>query len=432
VRKEMLDESMGDHAAREINPGEKLKLEDPESCFPRAVRAIEACQPQDPVYLSVFVFQSDEWAQTFARVLIDAAKRGCDVQVIYDEVGSGLSDHKVDADGTVTQLPTNPAIYQKMRDGGVAVVEWPAHSGMSDIISSHLNHRKILIVGGGPNRKAPAVGYAFLNVGTEYAAIWTDFSWEFRGPVLEDMAHMWVEQKNRVISRVKPEKLAAMEGVRAKYKFSEESDMEDWIKNVKQDWKKNKPRKHVYKNIRLVGHIGLEDIDIKTINIAAIKTSVKRVKVQCPYVTDDDFLEAMAAAGRRFRAAGKPVGSVVLLVPDNSDMSMTKLALRTWYEYLIESGVEVRLSTAPMAHGKAKIFDDSVEGGSSNLDTRSLWNNDENIGVVDSKALADEVDKKLFHDENDIIVTKDDVIRYKKNKGQWLKSLGWRKLWLQL
>merc|ERR1711916_89052 len=201
----------------------------------------------------------------------------------------------------------------------------------------------------------------------------------------------------------------------------------EWIKGVEDDWKTQRPTEHVYKNIRLVGHIGLEDIDIKTINIAAIKTSVKRVKVQCPYVTDEDFLEAMADAGRRFRKAGKPEGSVVLLVPDNSDMPMTKLALRTWYDYLLDSGVQIRLSTAPMMHGKAKLFDDTVEGGSSNLDTRSLWNNDENIGVVDSKELADDVDAALFNDPEDIIVTKEDVRRYKANKAQWVKSQMWRK-----
>ena len=82
-RSELLDEPNGDLLAREIFPGEKLKLEDVTACFPRAIMDIKECQPDDPVYLSVYVYQSDEWARIFTDVLIDARQRGCDVQVIY-------------------------------------------------------------------------------------------------------------------------------------------------------------------------------------------------------------------------------------------------------------------------------------------------------------------------------------------------------------
>ena len=286
-------------------------------------------------------------------------------------------------------------------------------------------------MGGGPNRKRPAVAYNFLNVGTEYAALWTDFSWRLQGPATVDLMRLWEEQKNRVFYRLHPSDFHKFDGQNPTTRFETIHDIKAWKAGVLADWQENQPTEFVYKTIRVVGHIGLEDIDIKSINIAAMKTAVNRIKVQCPYTTDRDFLETLRDSGKRFRDAGKE-GSVVLLVPANNDMGMTKLCLRTWYRELLENGVVIREGTSSMEHGKAKLFDDIVEGGSSNLDTRSLWNNDEQITAVMDKTLADSIDAKVFHNDADRIITLADVRRYEEDTKDWLISKGYRKIWMQL
>ena len=50
-------------------------------------------------------------------------------------MGSGLSDHAVDDEGEVTQLPSSDKYYDKMRRHGIPVVEWPTESYRSDKIS---------------------------------------------------------------------------------------------------------------------------------------------------------------------------------------------------------------------------------------------------------------------------------------------------------
>ena len=237
---------------------------------------------------------------------------------------------------------------------------------------------------------------------------------------------------NRVFYRLKPGDFERFAGKNPHTPFHVLVDIKEWTDRVMEDWAREKPvGLPVYKTIRTVGHIGLQDIDIKTINIAAIKTSVNRIKVQCPYITDKDFLQAMVDAGHRFKRAGKK-GQVVLSFPLNNDMGITKLALRTWYQRLLDAGVELRGTTQPMTHGKAKLFDDLVEGGSSNLDTRSLWNNDEQITVVEDHELANLVDKRVFHDPTDILIDQKWIDMLEDDTINWLKAEGAAKIWMQL
>lgn len=151
--------------------------------FPRAFRRIDQCEPGDVVYLTVYVFQSDEASWMMTRKLIEAKKRGCDVQVIYDAAGSSISDLVEETSflgkKSLTNGKTDPKIYQTLRDNGIPTIKYPIGKA-----KSQLNHRKMLLVGGGPNSRIPATGYIFINVGTEYFAIWDDFGWEVGGKKL--------------------------------------------------------------------------------------------------------------------------------------------------------------------------------------------------------------------------------------------------------
>jgi phosphatidylserine/phosphatidylglycerophosphate/cardiolipin synthase-like enzyme len=413
-----VDAQGDDPAAREVNQGVKL-LPDPahpDGAFPQAFAAIDNAKPGERVYLSVFAFQSDSTGQQMAQHLIDAKKRGCDVKVIYDWAGSCNSNHEIDPQtGKVKLLPTDKALYDKMRAAGIPVMEYPDGPA-----KDQLTHRKLLVVG---DQAMP-----FLNVGDEYSGIWNDFSWGMQGPSVVDMMNAFTEQWNRAMDRNtgdgvnllafagkgpdgKPQPLA---------KFGDH-DTDLWSRHVLSSNFQPMTDQH---SIRIISHRGLTDQDIKALDIRALKTAQNRVKVTAPYTCDPDYLNTLCDTARRLKAAGK--GPVVLMVPANNDVKQTKLAIRAWYPDLMAAGVEIREALTPMTHSKVKVIDDLAEGGSSNLDARSLNNNDELVGSVWDKAVADSVDKTVFEDGPYRVVTQGDIDKYKADKRGWAEAEFWR------
>jgi len=372
------------------------------------------------VYMSVYVFQSDLSSWMMVEKLIQAKRRGCDVQVIYDAAGSGLSDLVTETSmilrrKSVGHGATDPRIYQTLRNSGIPCITYPVGK-----VKSQLNHRKLLIVGGGPNSKEPATGFVYINIGTEYFALWDDFGWMVEGRPVADMMRSWVEQKARVIQRLTPEKLAGYVPRGAKF---ENENMASWISRV--DAAPVVPNS--LSTIRIVPHVGLADQNIKVIGIAALKIAVNRIRIVCPYVTDPEFIEAVCEAGKRLGP-----GKVTLLIPANNDMYQTKGALWTWYDRLLQHNVQVRESNKNMVHSKIKIFDNIVEGGSSNLDARSLWNNDEMVAVVEDKRTADLVESRVFRDNADTVVTREYIGRIKAQRVDWIKGVAFRRMDRQL
>jgi len=307
-----------------------------------------------------------------------------------------------------------------MRDAGIPVIAYPDGFGP---LKAQLTHRKLLIVGGGPNSNTPATGMAFLNVGTEYSAVWSDFSWRFRGPPCVDLMNAWIEQKNRVIGQISPSNLNAFAGRNTPIHRVAPGEMDAWLQKTMAIPQGG----NVYNSIRIVPHRGLIDQNIKTIGIAAIKTAARRIRMVSPYTTDAETLQALKDAGRRLGP-----GKVTLLLPANNDMKETKLGSRTWYAELLGSNIQVRHSTKPMLHAKLKIFDDLVEGGSSNLDARSLWNNDELVGSVNDRAMADLLEQRVFQDPKDIIVDQALVAKYRSDTKNWALSVVYRDAFRQL
>jgi cardiolipin synthase len=110
-------------------------------------------------------------------------------------------------------------------------------------------------------------------------------------------------------------------------------------------------------------------------------------------------------------AAAKRGVDVSIIIPNRNDNPLLKLSERSNYPELLKSGVKVYEYVGPdpqkpiMSHGKVAVFDDHMSTvGSTNLDARSLRNNDEaNIWVKDPK-LAQTITKDLF--EKDFKVSK--------------------------
>ncbi len=107
-------------------------LIDGDQAYPAMLQAIE--QADISVSLSSFIFDNDSAGEEFVETLIRARKRGVEVRVLIDDVGSRYSW---------------PTVVGPLRRGGVTVGRfirtlWPTGFAYSNLRS----HRKILVVDG--------------------------------------------------------------------------------------------------------------------------------------------------------------------------------------------------------------------------------------------------------------------------------------------
>src|SRR5688572_25633177 len=82
-------------------------LRDGAQAIPAMLAAI--AQAEQQILLEMYWFASDRVGQAFSEALIAARRRGVEVALIYDSVGSMDSD---------------PAIFAAMADAGIFVVEY--------------------------------------------------------------------------------------------------------------------------------------------------------------------------------------------------------------------------------------------------------------------------------------------------------------------
>jgi cardiolipin synthase len=123
----------------------------------------------------------------------------------------------------------------------------------------------------------------------------------------------------------------------------------------------------------------------QTLMISLLYAARDRVVLTTPYfVPDEPFLEAMTAAARRGV-------SMHLVVSAHANQRLTQLAQRSFYDELLEAGVNVHLYDPRFLHAKYLTIDNNVAMiGSANIDIRSFALNAE-IGLLiyDTKVVAE-------------------------------------------
>lgn len=126
------------------------------------------------------------------------------------------------------------------------------------------------------------------------------------------------------------------------------------------------------------------DDSVEEILLAAIYGAKTRVRLTTPYfVPGDALVTAIKTAAHR----GVKVS---LIVPKKSDSKLVALASSSYYEELIEAGVEISIYDSGLLHSKVVLIDDELAlFGSVNLDMRSFWLNFElTVAIYDSGTVA--------------------------------------------
>jgi len=292
------------------------------------------------IHIEVYQFQADQVGQAFAQMLADKAVQGVRVRLLLDAFGSK------------TNHPAVQKLIGFMRQKGVAVLVRP-----NPVLDGHLDHRKVMVIDG-------TIGFTGgMNIGAHYQEEWHDQQTLLQGPAVAKLQEAFLSQWNAVGGTV-----AASEDL-----FPALAPQPDGYET------------------RVVAHLGGDqDENIKLAYLGAITTAQKLIHIADPYFADADIIAALEAAARRGV-------QVKVELPAVNNEKIVQCAARGYYPDMIAAGVQVYEYPGRMAHEKVAVMDDFwTTFGSSNLDARSLKNNDELNVIVTDARFAAVVESALF------------------------------------
>jgi cardiolipin synthase len=312
--------------------------------FPQMLSAIDNAQRS--VSLETYIFDNDRSGLMFAEALGRAVKRGVEVRVLIDSVGSRY---------------TFPSIVPRLRSLGVTTARFMRTYVPKSLKYTNLrSHRKILVIDG----RIGFTGGLNIREGAMLSLLpkapLHDAHFRFEGPVVAHLQEVFVEDWAFTTSEVLKGEL--------------------WF-----------PALEVAGEVFARGIPNGPDEDIgemRTTLIGALTCARERVVVMTPYFLPDDALsEALNVAALR----GVQVD---IILPEANNLALVKWASTAMLFQVLERGCRVWLSAPPFDHTKLMLVDDVwTLLGSANWDPRSLRLNFEfNVECYD-RALAAELNK---------------------------------------
>jgi cardiolipin synthase len=356
---------------RELVPGHRVTLlRDGAEAYPRMLEAIRSAR--EHVLLEMYIFAADAAGLEFRRALVEKAREGVPVRVMYDSVGS--SDTPRD-------------FFGELRAAGCLVNEYhPFHGMLLDPRRRRRNHRKLIVVDG---RVAFAGG---LNIANEYAREWRDTAVEVRGPIVADLAYMFLDiwqKEERKSPRLPTPPIPPPEGPMRAVALSSDR----WTNR----WRLARAYRHAVQNAR------------------------SRVWISNAYfVPSNRFLKLL----RRGASRG---ADVRILVPAKTDLMPVYYATRATFGRLLRAGVRIFEWQGKMMHAKTAVVDGEwATVGSYNIDHLSLMQNLELSIIVCDREFGAAMER-MFEDD---LRASTEVDRASWRRRPWRQKLLERLFWL--
>lgn len=331
-------------------PGNAVRfLRDGRETFPAMLEAISQARRQ--VLLEMYWYGSDAVGRRFTEELLRARKRGVEVAIIYDSVGS---------------IGADQAMFAELQAAGAHVMEynpvapWRRKVRVSFSRLSRRDHRKILVVDG-------SVGFTGgINLASQWAPLeeggegWRDDMMRIEGRAVNGLSHcfhrVWRKHSLPKLLHLHAEPQAATPGQRLL-------------------------------PVRILGERYFRHRhEIARDYVSRVYAAKKSVYIANSYFVPDGTVRRALT-----RAAARGV-DVRVIVPAHSDVEAVKYAGRAQYERLLEAGVRIYEWQEGMFHAKTAAIDSHwCTTGTFNFDYMSLRNNLEvNASVLDEE-LATEV-----------------------------------------
>jgi len=315
---------------------------------------------KDHINLESYIIEDDEVGRKFADLLLQKQAEGVQVNLIYDSVGS---------------VNTPVAFFQRLRDGGIQVIEFNPVNPLKareqwELI--HRDHRKILIIDG----KVAIIGG--INISEVYSSSplkrkqnenapvhWRDTDIQIEGPAVAEFQKLfldtWVKQNGPKLSE------------RNYFPHLKEAG------NVL---------------VRVVGSTPGETNRIPYIvYVSALSFAEHSIHMTNSYfIPDDQIVKALTDAAERGV-------DVKIILPGITDSQLSLYAQRYYYSGLLKSGVKIYERNTSLLHAKTAVVDSVWSTvGSTNMDFLSLLHNDEVNAVILSHEFAVEMEKMFVSD----------------------------------
>ena len=303
------------------------------------------------ILLQYYIFLDDNIGREISDILIDRARHGVDVKVIYDHVGS---------------FSAKKSFFKRMEAAGVEThpffrVNFPQ---LANRINWR-NHRKIVVIDG-------EIGYiGGMNIADRYirglqnGEVWRDTHFRVKGDIVESLIYSFAIdwnflKKDQYIPRVEPVRGLRNNSIGVQLVTSGPIDR--------------------WNNLSLTF-------------LKAILSARKTVFIQTPYfLPTDALLNALQAA-----ALAKI--DVRIMMPEMTDSKLLHYASFSYVTQCLKAGIKIYLYQPGMLHAKAMMIDDNlVTAGSTNFDFRSFENNFECNLLIYDKGINEKMREIFFND----------------------------------
>jgi len=292
-------------------------LVDGPAAYPAMLELIRSARER--IAFENYIIRDDATGRRFAQALVERARAGVEVRVLYDWLGS---------------RSTARGFWRELRAGGVRIGAFGAPTLRRPYAAGRRNHRKLVLADG---RRAVVGG---LCIGDEWMPrpheeCWRDTAVLLEGPVVHDLeisfARMW--QRTTGQAPPLPPRTAEPAGdVRAR----------------------------------------VIDAPPKATRTYRLYQFVAALAARSLYITGAYTL-APAPLRAALAAAASAGVDVRLLAPGRSDVPIVNQAARAHYASLLRAGVRIYEWQGPMLHAKTMVADEALAlVGSTNLNAFSF------------------------------------------------------------
>lgn len=340
------------------------------------------------IHIEFYIFEEDPLGSLIADALIDKAREGVEVRVIYDDVGN---------------WNVRNSFYERMRDEGINIhsfmpVKFPAFTSKVN----YRNHRKLCVIDG----KTGFIGG--MNIAIRYikgskGMKWRDTHLMVRGNIV------YATQKAFLVDWYFVDRTLI---TNRKYYPTPSS-------NISND---------CLAQVVTSSPIALWP-DIMQGYVRILLEAKKYVYIESPYfLPTDQILFAM-------RTAALTGVDVRLIIPKKTDSKIVQWASRSYISEILEAGIRVYLYTPGFNHTKLLVCDDIISTcGSTNVDFRSFENNFESNIFFYQQEMALRM-KEVFLNDMELCEEKNIAFNYGHNttvKGYRKINLFFIRLWESL